>query len=104
VRSLLARLKEGVRRHRPRTIIIAGGVACNRELRARVMSEDFGAPVYFPSPKLTTDNAAMIAAAGYPKLLRGEDDGFDIPASASLKVENLFLEGYEAPLKARYKH
>jgi N6-L-threonylcarbamoyladenine synthase len=103
VRSLLSRLKEGVRRHHPRTIIIAGGVACNRELRARSMSQDFGAPVYFPSPKLTTDNAAMIAAAGYPKLLRGEDDGLDITASAALKIDNLSLEGYERPLKARYK-
>ena len=103
VRSLLSRLKEGVRRHHPRTIIIAGGVACNSELRARVRAEDFGAPVYFPSPKLTTDNAAMIAAAGYPKLARGEDDGFDFAASASLKIDNFSLEGYEVPLKARYK-
>ncbi|HXG66356.1 MAG TPA: tRNA (adenosine(37)-N6)-threonylcarbamoyltransferase complex transferase subunit TsaD, partial [Blastocatellia bacterium] len=68
VRSLLTPLKKAVRRHRPRTIILAGGVACNSALRARVKAEDFGAPVYYPSPKLTTDNAAMIAAAGYPKL------------------------------------
>ncbi|HYP27747.1 MAG TPA: tRNA (adenosine(37)-N6)-threonylcarbamoyltransferase complex transferase subunit TsaD [Blastocatellia bacterium] len=103
VRSLLSRLKEGVRRHHPRTIILAGGVACNRELRARVRSEDFGAPVYFPSPKLTTDNAAMIAAAGYPRLARGEDDGLDFTAAASLKLDNFSAEGYEAPLKARYR-
>lgn len=103
VRSLLSRLKEGVRRHRPRTIILAGGVACNRELRARVTSEDLGAPVYFPSPKLTTDNAAMIAASGYPKLARGENDGMDFTASASLRIDNFVLEGYEAPLQARYK-
>jgi N6-L-threonylcarbamoyladenine synthase len=103
VRSLLSRLKEGVRRHSPRTIILAGGVACNRELRARVMSEDLGAPVYFPSPKLTTDNAAMIAAAGYPRLARGENDGMDFTASASLKIDNFVLEGYEVPLQARYK-
>jgi N6-L-threonylcarbamoyladenine synthase len=103
IRSLLARLKEAVSRHHPKTIILSGGVACNSALRASVGAEDFGAPVYYPSPKLTTDNAAMIAAAGYPKLARGEDHGLDLTASASLKLQNITLEGYEIPLKARYR-
>lgn len=103
VRSLTARLRKAVERHQPRTVILAGGVACNSALRARVSSEDYGAPVYYPSPLLTTDNAAMIAAAGFPKLARGANDGLEITAEASLRLENFQLEGYEVPRRARYR-
>jgi N6-L-threonylcarbamoyladenine synthase len=103
IRSLLSRLQEAARRHRPKTIILAGGVACNSALRSRIKAIDFGAPVYYPSPILTTDNAAMIAAAGYPKLLRGENHGLNFNATASMKLENVTMEGYEQPLKARYR-
>src|SRR5262249_6427963 len=103
IRSLLARVKTAVRRHRPRTIILAGGVACNSALRESLSAQDFNAPVYYPSPILTTDNAAMIAAAGYPRLLRGENDGLAFTASTTIKLENFKLEGYETPVKARYR-
>jgi N6-L-threonylcarbamoyladenine synthase len=103
IRSLLSRLQEAARRHSPKTIILAGGVACNSALRARVAAFDFGCPVYYPSPILTTDNAAMIAAAGYPKLQLGEDHGLNFNATASLKLENFAMEGYETPKKARYR-
>src|SRR5262249_20596118 len=103
IRSLVMRLKEGARRHNPRTVILAGGVACNSALRQQVKSEDFNAPVYYPSSILTTDNAAMIAAAGYPKLLDGKNDGVNFHASATLKLENIILEGYEVPKRARHR-
>jgi N6-L-threonylcarbamoyladenine synthase len=103
IESLIARLSEASRRHRPRTILLAGGVACNSGLRAAVTRKDFGAPVYYPSPILTTDNAAMIAAAGYRRLARGETDGLEFSAKAVSKIENLVIEGYEIPRKARYK-
>jgi tRNA N6-adenosine threonylcarbamoyltransferase len=103
IRSLLARLRKGAGRHHPKTIILAGGVACNSALRAAVSAEDFGAPIYYPSPLLTTDNAAMIAAAGHARLARGEDHGLEFTASASLRIENIQLEGYEVPTKARYR-
>ena len=103
IRSLLVRVRAAVRRHRPRTIILAGGVACNSALRATLKAEEFDAPVYYPSPILTTDNAAMIAAAGYPKLLSGEDHGLGITASTSIRLDNLKLAGYEVPAKARYR-
>jgi N6-L-threonylcarbamoyladenine synthase len=103
IRSLLARLRKAVQRHHPRTIILAGGVACNSALRSKLSDEDFGAPVYYPSPILTTDNAAMIAAAGYPKLERGENHGLEFTASTSMKLENIFLKEYEVPSKARYR-
>jgi N6-L-threonylcarbamoyladenine synthase len=103
IRSLLARLRAAVRKHNPRTIILAGGVACNTALRSAVDAEDFGGPVYYPSPILTTDNAAMIAAVGYARLARGENHGLDFTASTSMKIENVFLKGYEVPLMARYR-
>ena len=55
-----------------RSIVITGGVACNAGLRAAAGSQWAGLPVYFPSPGLSTDNAVMIAAAGWAKFLRGE--------------------------------
>jgi N6-L-threonylcarbamoyladenine synthase len=103
IRSLLARLRKAAGLHHPRTIILAGGVACNTALRASVKAEDFGGPVYYPSPVLTTDNAAMIAAAGHAKLARGENHGLEFTASASLRIENLVLEGYQVPTGARYR-
>lgn len=103
IRSLLGRLRAAVKRHHPQTIIVAGGVACNSALRANINNEDFRAPVYFPSPILATDNAAMIAAAGYPKLARGENHGLEFTATTSMKLENFVAEGYEVPRTARYK-
>jgi len=57
-----------------RGVLVSGGVAANRELRARFRAEAArrGLPVAFPGPALSTDNAAMIAAAAWPKLLAGE--------------------------------
>ena len=57
-----------------RGVLVSGGVAANRELRARFTAEAArrGVPVAFPGPALSTDNAAMIAAAAWPKLLAGE--------------------------------
>jgi N6-L-threonylcarbamoyladenine synthase len=53
------------------SLLISGGVAANRELRVRFATEAArcGLPIAFPRPALATDNAAMIAAAAWPKLL-----------------------------------
>ena len=62
----------------------------------RAASEEAGArlriPVYFPSRHLSTDNAAMIAAAGTVKLLAGERAGLDLNADVSLRLGNLDAE------------
>jgi N6-L-threonylcarbamoyladenine synthase len=55
-----------------RALVITGGVACNSGLRAAAGKLWAGLPVYFPTPALSTDNAVMIAAAGWEKLQRGE--------------------------------
>lgn len=56
------------------SIVVSGGVAANRELRQRFFAEGkkSALPVAFPSLTLSTDNAAMIAAAAWPKLVAGE--------------------------------
>ena len=66
------------------SVIVAGGVACNTGLRRA--AEGMGFRFYFPSPGLSTDNAAMIAAAAFPKLQRREFAGFDLKAQASLML------------------
>jgi N6-L-threonylcarbamoyladenine synthase len=57
-----------------KAIVVTGGVAANSELRQRFTQRagEQGLPVHFPSRGLSTDNAAMIAAAAYPKFLRRE--------------------------------
>ena len=72
----------------PESIVLTGGVACNREFR-QVFTDFFGArriPVLFPRPSLTTDNAAMIAAAAYPKFLLKDFADPEFSAEASLAL------------------
>ena len=73
---LLAPLEELVARHNPKVIAASGGVAGNRELRARLVAwgERRGVEVLLPPVALTTDNAAMIARAGQLRAARGELD------------------------------
>lgn len=52
-------------------LVMAGGVAANSRLREKVNEMDDQIHVYFPSPKLCTDNGAMIAYAGYMRLKKG---------------------------------
>ncbi len=66
------------------SIIVAGGVAANRGLRRAF--ESVAIPSHFPTLALSTDNAAMIAAAAYPRFLRGEFDSFDLAADPSLRL------------------
>lgn len=69
-------------------ILISGGVAANRELRERFTqeAERRGLPIAFPTLALSTDNAAMIAAAAWPKFLTGEFAPLDLTANASLAL------------------
>jgi len=69
-----------------RVLIISGGVACNSGLRAAAREQNLPYPVYFPSAALSTDNAAMIAAAAFPKLKRGEFTQLSAAAAANLTL------------------
>lgn len=66
------------------SIIVSGGVAANSGLRSSFASLPY--PVFFPSLSLSTDNAAMIAAAAYPRLRRGERSEFDMRPKPSLAL------------------
>jgi N6-L-threonylcarbamoyladenine synthase len=94
VRSLVGTMERIAEEFYPRTLIVAGGVACNGALRnaAHDAAERLGVPVYFPSPHLSTDNAAMIAAAGTVKLLAGERADLDLNADVTLRLQNVDLE------------
>ena len=92
--------KQAIQLH-AKTLIVAGGVASNNALReaCRSIGERLDIPVYFPSRHLSTDNAAMIAAAGYFHLINGDASGFDMTADVSMRLQN--LDNPDAELKKR---
>jgi N6-L-threonylcarbamoyladenine synthase len=67
------------------SVIVAGGVACNAGLRAQA-GKVGGLSFYFPSRGLSTDNAAMIAAAAFPKFQRGDFAGLDLKVQPGLML------------------
>ena len=70
------------------SVLVTGGVAANRELRVRFTAEaaERGLPVAFPTLALSTDNAAMIAAAAWPRFLAGEFAGLGLEANPRLTL------------------
>jgi N6-L-threonylcarbamoyladenine synthase len=86
IRELLRRAAMAAESLPVRSLIISGGVACNSGLRTAAREAHFPCPVYFPSPELSTDNAAMIGAAAFPKFERGEFADFGVAAQASLAL------------------
>jgi N6-L-threonylcarbamoyladenine synthase len=86
IHELLTRASASAEQMSARALIISGGVACNSGLRAAAAAANLPYPVYFPSPGLSTDNAAMIAAAAFPKLERGEFADFDLRAQPNLTL------------------
>jgi N6-L-threonylcarbamoyladenine synthase len=91
IRSLVGTTERVAAGYAPKTLIVAGGVACNEALRvaSQEAATRLGIPAYFPSRHLSTDNAAMIAAAGTVKLQAGERAGFDLNADVTLRLQNL---------------
>ncbi len=69
-------------------LALAGGVAANSRLRAKLadLCEKEGIQLYRPHPALCTDNGAMVACAAYYKYKNGETDGLDLDASPSLPL------------------
>jgi N6-L-threonylcarbamoyladenine synthase len=86
VEELMRRIESCSEQIQARTVIVSGGVACNRGLRKAAAESKLPVPVLFPTPALSTDNAAMIAAAAFPKLQRGEYAGMDLAAKANLAL------------------
>jgi N6-L-threonylcarbamoyladenine synthase len=86
IEELLKRLDRAVEESGSRAIIVSGGVACNQGLRRAATAGRFPCPVLFPTPGLSTDNAAMIAAAALGKFERREFADFTLKAKAGLTL------------------
>ena len=86
IHELLSRAAASAEQIEARTLIVSGGVACNTGLRKAAKESNLPYPVHFPTPGLSTDNAAMIAAAAFPKLDRKKFATLDIAAQANLTL------------------
>jgi N6-L-threonylcarbamoyladenine synthase len=88
VKDIVERTLDAAQATHARTLLVTGGVAANSELRATFEREASmeGVEVFFPSRKMSTDNAAMIAAAAYSKFLARDfaAEGFSAEANLAL--------------------
>jgi N6-L-threonylcarbamoyladenine synthase len=88
VHDLVTRTLAAAEETGARAILVSGGVAANSELRNTFTSKcaERGIEVFFPSRALSTDNAAMIAAAAYPHLLARDLASSDLNAEPGLRL------------------
>jgi N6-L-threonylcarbamoyladenine synthase len=91
IETLVEKTTRAARQYGRARVVLGGGVACNATL-VEAMRERFvprGVQVFAPSPRLATDNAAMIARAGLFHLERGETSPLDLNAFAKLALPGL---------------
>lgn len=88
VTILLQKVKKAAQQTGVRQIAIAGGVSANSELRSQLleMGEKYGFETFVPKFEYCTDNAAMIAIAGYHKFLKGDFVGQDVTPLARMPI------------------
>lgn len=74
-----------------RSLVAAGGVSANRQLREALanLADDLGAKVYYPRPAFCTDNGAMIAYLGCLKLVAGHQEPLKFKARPRWPMEEL---------------
>ncbi len=86
IKSLRAMEETGLR-----TLVVAGGVSANRQLRHRLreLGRQIGALVYFPRPEFCTDNGAMIAYAGFLRLHAGQQEPLSFTVRARWPMAEL---------------
>ena len=88
VGDLASKTLAAAREYEVATLFVTGGVAANAELRETFELEaaEQGLPVFFPSRPLSTDNAAMIAAAAYPKFVAQQFASMDFSAEVGMAL------------------
>ena len=85
--TLLHNVEKAIKKTGLKTIALAGGVSANSYIRNAFKElEKDGIKVYMPDLKLCTDNAAMIASAGYYNFIAGKRDTLDLNAIPNLKL------------------
>jgi N6-L-threonylcarbamoyladenine synthase len=86
--ALLRRFREAIEARRPKSLLLTGGVAANTALRreAATLAAAVGLPLFVPPIALSTDNAAMIGAAGYVAWRKGRRAGWDLDADPHLPL------------------
>lgn len=84
VRAVLDNLERAAGRHPPRSLLLSGGVARNARLRRafETFARERSLDVFLPSPKLCTDNAAMVGALAWKRCARRGDAGLDLAMNA----------------------
>lgn len=82
VDTLVIKCKRAMLQTRIYTLVAAGGVSANRQLRSALASmvASIGGKVFYPRPEFCTDNGAMIAYAGYLRLINGESEPLSFAA------------------------
>lgn len=95
VETLVIKCRRALQQEQLDTLVIAGGVSANIELRHKLKTAlaKMGAQVFYPAPRFCTDNGAMIAYAGCQRLLAGERDGADVPVRPRWPMDELTPPG-----------
>jgi N6-L-threonylcarbamoyladenine synthase len=84
IKALLSNVNRAVNRHKPKSLILCGGVARNKKLRQDFVriAQKLNVPSFIPSPHLCTDNAAMVAALAVDRFEENPGESFPLDLNA----------------------